>query len=136
MSHGSHVRLGGPILKPWPRKRGKNHHQTSNISHNSHESHEYGHLRSSKQGRMRNLKDLRSIIPYYTYIAIHHLSIIYPHLSSNTIISIIQFHPSIPGHLFFGPRSWVICGAAVSCLGQQLSEMAEAAFQLQGADVG
>lgn len=29
-------------------------------------------------------------------------------------------------------RSWVICGAAVSCLGQQLSEMAEAAFQLQG----
>lgn len=29
-------------------------------------------------------------------------------------------------------KSWVICGAAVSCLGQQLSEMAEAAFQLQG----
>ena len=28
----------------------------------------------------------------------------------------------------------MICGAAVSCLGQQLSEMAEAAFQLQGAD--
>ena len=27
----------------------------------------------------------------------------------------------------------MICGAAVSCLGQQLSEMAEAAFQLQGA---
>ncbi|CAK9083963.1 unnamed protein product, partial [Durusdinium trenchii] len=31
-----------------------------------------------------------------------------------------------------GRRSWVITGAAVSCLGQQLSEMAEAAFQLQG----
>ncbi|CAK9084184.1 unnamed protein product [Durusdinium trenchii] len=29
-------------------------------------------------------------------------------------------------------ESWVITGAAVSCLGQQLSEMAEAAFQLQG----
>ena len=29
-------------------------------------------------------------------------------------------------------RSWVIAGAAVSCLAQQLSEMAEGAFQLQG----
>ncbi|CAE7658745.1 unnamed protein product [Symbiodinium pilosum] len=29
-------------------------------------------------------------------------------------------------------KSWVIAGAAVSCLAQQLSEMAEASFQLQG----
>eukprot|EP00434_Breviolum_minutum_P036309 symbB.v1.2.032167.t1/scaffold3815.1/size82879/2 len=38
------------------------------------------------------------------------------------------------GHRLGGSflKSWVICGAAVSCLGQQLSEMAEAAFQLQG----
>ena len=32
-------------------------------------------------------------------------------------------------------RSWVIAGAAVSCLAQQLSEMAEASFQLQGASL-
>lgn len=42
--------------------------------------------------------------------------------------------PALQAHLAKPSRSWVICGAAVSCLGQLLSEMAEAAFQLQGAD--
>mmetsp|Transcript_69375 Transcript_69375/g.162432 ORF Transcript_69375/g.162432 Transcript_69375/m.162432 type:complete len:493 (+) Transcript_69375:89-1567(+) len=41
---------------------------------------------------------------------------------------------AVVGGQLGGPfvKSWVIAGAAVSCLAQQLSEMAEGAFQLQG----